>query len=110
MTLFGEYEIEGVKKQPTLQQMCKNKFPNDSTLIEALLKYLTSRKQLRNLPSKIAWEEQLKLLGEMGEKDRLISVEKATINGWRSVAFKDYNKKYTPPNEKIIKKDIKESF
>lgn len=103
MVLFGagEYkdlDISQNKKQqkhkPSLLEMAEKEFLGDDALIEEIKKYLLSRRASRNYPTRVSWEMQLKLLKKIPEKQRVQSVRRSTLNGYRQIAF-DTTSSYT---------------
>jgi predicted Ser/Thr protein kinase len=52
------------------------------------------------MPSKIAWENQMKLLEKVPEDKRVNQVKNAILKGWRSVAF------VTPFNDKTTTSNV----
>ena len=104
MVLFGagEYkdlDISQNKKQqkhkPSLLEMAEKEFLGDDVLIEEIKKYLLSRRASRNYPTRVSWEMQLKLLKKIPEQQRVQSVRRSTLNGYRQIAFDTTSSSYT---------------
>lgn len=90
MGLFGDFTVnEPIKKQPTLIEMAVNKFSDDKQLLEELKLYLRSRKEQKNMPTKVSWEMQLTLLEMVPMQKRASQVHTATLRGWRQIAYED---------------------
>lgn len=91
MGLFGDFTITETRKRvkPTLIDMAVSRFSDDRQLIEEIKLYLRSRKEQRNMPSKVSWEMQLTLLEKVPMQKRANQVHTATIRGWRQIAYED---------------------
>lgn len=103
MVLFGtekykDLDISQNKKQqkhrPSLLEMAEKEFLGDDALIEEIKKYLLSRRASRNYPTRVSWEMQLKLLKKIPKQQRVQSVRRSTLNGYRQIAF-DTTSSYT---------------
>lgn len=92
MGLFGNFETINKKPKLSIYDMAESYF-DDEDLLGMLKKYLMSRKEQRNLPSKISWETQLQWLLKVPVDKRVNQVETAIVRGWRQVAFKDSGEK-----------------
>lgn len=107
-SLFGDFSIERPKRISIYK--LANCYFSDKELLDALSKYLASRKQQCNLPSKIAWEAQLKLLEKMPEGRRLAQVQNAILRGWRSIAFVEDKQETVTRNKNVKSKISMEAF
>lgn len=96
MVLFGtekykDLDISQNKKQqkhkPSLLEMAEKEFLGDDALIEEIKKYLLSRRASRNYPTRVSWEMQLKLLKKIQEQQRVQSVRRSILNGYRQIAY-----------------------
>lgn len=71
----------------SLLEMAEKEFLGDDALIEEIKKYLLSRRASRNYPTRVSWEMQLKLLKKIPEQQRVQSVRRSTLNGYRQIAY-----------------------
>lgn len=80
-----------VEKKPkqSLMDMARDKFGNDTNLLGEISKYLASRRQARNYPTKTAWACQLDLLMKLPVVERAKSVHRSTLCGYRSIAYEN---------------------
>lgn len=69
--------------------MAIDKFGNDTNLLGEISKYLASRRQARNYPTKTAWACQLDLLMKLPVVERVKSVHRSTLCGYRSIAYEN---------------------
>lgn len=93
MNLFG-IDIEEKQKPLSLEQIALMRFGDDKELLHEINQYLQSRKQVKNYPSKIAWEMQLDNLAKIPKANRASHVRESTMKGYRSLAFDNSYKRY----------------
>ena len=99
MNLFGTEEYDDLetskkeqqKHKPSLLEMAEKEFLGDEALIEEIKKYLLSRKASRNYPTRVSWEMQLKLLKDIPKQQRVQSVRRSILNGYRQIAYEQKN-------------------
>lgn len=99
MNLFGTEEYDDLetskkeqqKHKPSLLEMAEKEFLGDEALIEEIKKYLLSRKASRNYPTRVSWEMQLKLLKDIPKHQRVQSVRRSILNGYRQIAYEQKN-------------------
>ena len=100
--LFGEFETTKPKKKGylTLMDMTKDKCGSDAELMKEIELYLKSRRQAHNYPSKVSWEMQLNLLGQVSPEKRVNQVRTSTLRGYRQIAFDNNSDKNGVSNVK----------
>lgn len=105
MGIFGKFNsTEKKEKRPSYHEMILKYFPEEKLLQAIIEKYLAMRRERNDLPAKISFEEQLKLLTTYPECDRIKQVEKSILGGYRSLCYPRIKKEEFTP----IKKEKKE--
>nr|DAT40250.1 MAG TPA: hypothetical protein [Caudoviricetes sp.] len=104
MGIFGEFSTQKKARQPTLGELV-DKYITDKYLAKEINTYITMRRQQHNLPTKISFEEQLKLLLTYPENERIEQVKKSILGGYRSLCYppnKSYEKPQKAKDDKIL--------
>lgn len=83
--LFGAVKVTSHK--PSLFEMAKERFGNNEELLKEITNYLRARRQSRNYPTRTSWEYQLDLLEKLPIVERVKSVHRSTVCGYRSIAY-----------------------
>jgi len=96
-----------VDKEKSLLEMAKERFGNDKRLMLEIELFLSQRRKAHQNPSRIAWGEQLKLLAEYPEEERLAQVMRSIRNDYRSIAYEIKYKKPDISIEKSKDEDIR---
>lgn len=104
-SIFGKFSSTPEKKEklPSYREMIEKYFPEEKLLQAVIEKYLAMRRERNDIPAKISFEEQLKLLTTYPKHDRIEQVEKSILGGYRSLCYPLKKKEV-----KEIKKEKKE--
>lgn len=91
------------EKEPTLLELAEEKFGDNRRLIMWIEKFLSQKRQIRQLPSRLAWQEQLKILESHPEAEREKEVRRCIAGDYRQIAYEYKPKKY---KKSILDQDI----
>lgn len=108
MALFGNNIYEGKikcpfsfsstsekkEKEPTLKELAEEKFGEDRNLIMHLETFLHEQSKKKQLPTRLAWSMQLKLLEKFPKEERAKQVVSSIMKGYRAIAYEGNLNKY----------------
>lgn len=108
MGIFGEFSTQKRVRQPTLGELV-DKYFTDKYLVKEINTYLAVRRQQHNLPTRISFEEQLRLLKTYPENERIEQVKKSVLGGYRSLCY-PRKEKYEKPQKAEVEKILEVGF
>lgn len=117
MSLFGDlsgYRVQRVRaepkktkeKQPTLKELAEEKFGSDRKLMMWIENFLAQKREAHILPTRMAWQEQLNILEEWPQTERIAQVRRSITNDYRALAYPPKVKKKSRPEPEIIEEEI----
>lgn len=110
MSLFNIQTQEKPKKNLTLLEIAESKFGEDKALMKEIEAFLRVCRQKRFFPTTISWIAQCELLEKIPKIERVQTVHRSVLNGYRQMAYE--NKQDTPTitrkkaDESKIRKDL----
>ena len=102
---MGLFDISKKKKPDsklTLMEIAEAKFGDDLKLLEEIRQFLQVCRQKRFYPTKTSWIAQCELLEKLPKNERLKSVHRSVLNGYRQMAYES-NKERNPS---IVRKKV----
>lgn len=106
MSLFNIPKKEKPKKDMTLLEIAESKFGDDLNLMNEIRQFLKLCRQKRFFPTKISFIAQCELLENLPKCERVQSVHRSVLNGYRQMAY-DNGKKQEEP--KVTRKKADKS-
>ena len=103
MSLFSDlsgYKVGKIKpqtvkkeKQPTLLELAEEKFGTDRKLMMWIEGFLAQKREAHIMPTRLAWIQQLAILEEWPENQRIEQIQRSITNDYRAIAYKYIGKK-----------------